>query len=76
MDFMSFLSVLGFIFIYLLSALYPTPNIKTLLRLDSKDTKSKDFLESELFLRNTVIQLFSYFVLSIGFVLVCKNDVN
>ena len=55
MDFMSFMAVLLFIFIYLLSALYPTSNIKTLLRLDSEDTKTKDFLESEIFLRQTVI---------------------
>lgn len=70
MDFMTFMSVLIFLFIYLASALYPTENIKNLLRLDSKDTKSHDFLESEQFLRSTVIQLFSYFVLSIGFVAV------
>jgi hypothetical protein len=54
-DFMSFLSVLLFVWIYLVSAMYPTTNIKTLLRLDSVETKTKDFLESEVFLRNTVI---------------------
>lgn len=76
MDFMSFMAVLFFIFIYLVSAMYPTSNIRTLLRLESKETKEKDFLESEVFLRNTVIQLFSYFVLSIMFVVVCEVDVK
>ena len=73
-DFMSFLSVLIFVWVYLVSALYPTSNIKTLLRLDSQETKTKDFLESEVFLRNTVIQLFSYFFLSIMFLLMCVWD--
>ena len=38
-DFMGFLAVLLFIWIYITSALYPTSNIKTLLRLDSLETK-------------------------------------
>ena len=73
-DFMSFMSVLLFVWIYLVSAIYPTQNIRELLRLDSAETKTKDFLESEVFLRNTVIQLFSYFFLSIMFLLMCVLD--
>jgi magnesium-transporting ATPase (P-type) len=73
-DFMSFLSVLIFVWVYLVSALYPTSNIKLLFKLDSQETKTKDFLESEVFLRNTIIQVCSYFFLSIMFLLMCIWD--
>ena len=73
-DFMSFLSVLFFVWIYLVAALYPTKNIKILFQLESQDTKTKDFLESEVFIRNTVIQICSYICLSIMFLLMCVWD--
>jgi len=73
-DFMNFLSVLIFVWVYLVSALYPTANIKNFFRLDSIETKTKDFLESEVFLRNTVIQVCSYFLLSILFLVMCVWD--
>lgn len=57
MDFMTFLSTLFFIFIYLVTALYPTPNVKMILFLDDDielpngdvipgETYTKDFLDS------------------------------
>ena len=66
MDFMSFLSNLLFLFLYLLTALYPTPNVKFLLMLDSDETMTRDFLDSEHKKRFLNVQLFSYFVLSVG----------
>jgi len=85
MDFMTFLATLFFIFIYLVTALYPTPNVKMILFLDDDEetesgqvipgeTYTKDFLDSHHKERFTLIQLFSYFVLSIGIVLVCRLD--
>ena len=85
MDFMTFLSTLFFVFIYLLTALYPTPNSKTILFLDDDvelpngdvipgETYTKDFLDSHHKARFGLIQLFSYFVLSIGIVVVCRLD--
>jgi len=76
LDFMTFLSTLFFLLIYLLTALCPTPNVKFLLMLDSDETMTRDFLDSEHLLRYTVVQLFSYFILSIGVVLICRNDVK
>jgi len=76
MDFMSFVSNLIFIFIYLVSSLYPTPNITRLMMLNTTETRSKDFLESQVYRRNLIIQLFSYFILSISFVYVCYIDAN
>ena len=57
MDFLTFLSTLCFIFIYLVTALYPTPNVKMILFLDDDielpdgevipgETYTKDFLDS------------------------------
>lgn len=74
MDFMSFLSSLFFLFVYLLTALYPTPNVKFLLMLDSDETMTRDFLDSEHKKRYLNIQLFSYFVLSVGIVVVTTLD--
>lgn len=85
MDFMTFLSTLFFIFIYLVTALYPTPNVKMILFLDDDielpdgevipgETYTKDFLDSHHKERFRFIQLFSYFVLSIGIVVVCRLD--
>lgn len=55
MDFMSFVSVLVFVFIYLVSSLYPTSNIRTLMMLDTTETRSKDYLESQVYRRNLII---------------------
>ena len=55
MDFMTFLSTLFFLLIYLLTALCPTPNVKFLLMLDSDETMTRDFLDSEHLLRYTVV---------------------
>ena len=85
MDFMTFLSTLMFILIYLVTALYPTPNVKMILFLEDEvetkdgrfipgETYTKDFLDSHHKERFTFIQLFSYFVLSIGIVVVCYYD--
>jgi len=85
MDFMTFLSTLCFIFIYLVTAMYPTPNVKMILFLDDDielddgetipgETYTKDFLDSHHKERFTFIQLFSYFILSIGIVIVCSYD--
>jgi len=87
MDFMTFLSTLLFLFIYLVTALYPTTNVKTVLFLDDEvehpdgslsagETTTKDFLDSHHTERFRIIQLFSYFVLSMGSVIVCLSDIS
>jgi len=74
LDFMTFMSMLLFVFIYMLSSIFPSRNIRILMQLNSIETRSQDFLNSEIWSRGLIIQLFSYFTLSITVVMLCYTD--
>jgi len=47
LDFLTFMCMLVYMFIYMISAIYPTRNMRILMQLDSQATRTQDFLNSE-----------------------------
>ena len=74
LDFLSFMCMLTYMFIYLVSSVYPTRNIRALMLLNSVEARSRDYLAADILQRGLIIQLFSYFTLSILIVVLCYID--
>lgn len=74
LDFLTFVCMVFYMWIYMISAIYPTRNMRMLMHLNSGETRSQDFLNTEVWARNLIIQLFSYFTLSIFVVILVRWD--
>ena len=48
LDFLTFMCMLCYMFIYLVSSLYPTRNIRALMQLNSAEARSRDYLASDI----------------------------
>jgi hypothetical protein len=72
-DMIQFFSSLFFLFVYLTLAICPTKNTKFILQINDEE-EGNDFLEESVYMKNMIIQIFSFSITCIIFLMLIKGD--
>lgn len=74
-DLIQFGSSLFFLYVYLTLAMCPTNNTMWILQIKTKkEDENMDFLEQEVYMKNTIVQIFSFSCVCTMFLFIIKID--